>query len=1314
MSYSLELKSLVSSRSLGIEMSRDVSWSPNGQLIAIASQLSSQISIIQPKPLKFLARRAHSNTRGARALSWSPDNLYLAVASSYETPIHKGKDAPTFPSAISIMAYDANAAEKDKIVEIARVRDKKWDNARTIEWSPNGQFLVIPTTRAVEVLEFTGTELISRARFTEGHDFRTASWSPNGLFIAGTTRQGELLVLEFTGSNLVLRAQSVRGLWYSPSSTSWSPDGRFIALSTFFTSALAVFEFTGSDLALLVLETSAKHYLDVEWSPDGYYIAVVGLAGYVEVLRFTGPALIPRAQLSGPAYDGAASVAWSPDGQNLALSFLFTDHYGRNEETGWPGDDTPFKILKFNRPAENLDYTKGALLAQTEILDGPWQNTLGSAWSNCGTFVLLMLSNAIFIAEYTGTALVPRTRTSGLGYHGPVIVKWRPGDNFIAVASSSARSIAIIKVLGTLGTPESSLSAVYLYVLAEWAGVSDIAWSPNGQFLSVVLADTQTIEVFEFDGTNLSHVDSAPEPSITDNSTAEWSPDSQNIAVTSSDTTAGNVSLLNFANNNLQPSFVFSSPWYKGTIRMTLGWNPTGQHVAISQPSTGTVGILETTPTGLVEVAQNTSYKWEGAHTLVWDSGGQSITVAGQNFLGVLNVSFAGLNDVTSYHTSHANPGSVSWSPTCQFIVYVTRHEISVLEYLNRHLFFKARLDDGVNRPFLRCIKWSTTSSFIALIYDTDVEVLEFTGTALVSRARLTDIQWRGAQDISWSPNGQFLATIPGHHPTVTKSIAVLEFTGSALVTWVYKVHDVASDDSYTAVEWSPNGQFLALVGSSGHFEVLEFTGVDIVSRASINSGWYLSSVSWSPNGQYLVVYDIWGGDPSQGLGALRVYEFTGSALIEITHILHSLWSDTSLVAKWSPDSSLIAVTSSLPTALNIFEFTGQSLVFKHGISGHTPPIHDMDWDGSKIVQAGPSREVKVLELSDFVFEAAPPMPAESLGTFGLNTLVLAESLQVETTTAFNFTSEVLAEPVKDKVSVGFPLATEIHLKSEAILFHPNFELSVLGVADAFKGLSIPNIFSLNIVTVLQSNICEIKATFSLGINLVTPLPIQIPNIFSIKTLLGSVASAPIQVSNTFFLHTRCLNIIEVQKYAHFSLQTAIQANTEHFRVNTTFSLQTAISGVKKALSGASILFKILARTQAQSQKNISMSCCFNILNSIEAQSLQTILNSLLILVSKIEGITDKHLKIKTLYLLQSHIELKSTKSVKTQSLFTLQVKLESETTKSAETIVSYTLQTRLENFASNLLHTSPGFELRTKIAAKGEEEDLAIERWDK
>ena len=209
MSYSLEIESLLSSPRHGFDFTRGLSWSPNGQLIAIASRQTSQISIIRPKPLKILARRSSSRIRGARYVSWSPDNLYLAVVSSYEVvpsgydPDNPDENAPSYPSAISIITYDANA-EGPKIVEIAHVEDEKWDRVRTIEWSPNGQFLVIPTTEAVEVLEFTGTDLISRARFTEGQNFENASWSPNGLFIAANTKQGVLLILEFTGSSLIV------------------------------------------------------------------------------------------------------------------------------------------------------------------------------------------------------------------------------------------------------------------------------------------------------------------------------------------------------------------------------------------------------------------------------------------------------------------------------------------------------------------------------------------------------------------------------------------------------------------------------------------------------------------------------------------------------------------------------------------------------------------------------------------------------------------------------------------------------------------------------------------------------------------------------------------------------------------------------------------------------------------------------------------------------------------------------------------------------------------------------------------------------
>ena len=112
-----------------------------------------------------------------------------------------------------------------------------WDSAYSVAWSPDGKYVAIASydADAVEIAEFTGTDLVRKVRKT-GVDWDGAyrvAWSPDGKYVAIASYDADAVeVAEFTGTDLVRKVRKTGVDWDGAYSVAWSPDGKYVAIAS--------------------------------------------------------------------------------------------------------------------------------------------------------------------------------------------------------------------------------------------------------------------------------------------------------------------------------------------------------------------------------------------------------------------------------------------------------------------------------------------------------------------------------------------------------------------------------------------------------------------------------------------------------------------------------------------------------------------------------------------------------------------------------------------------------------------------------------------------------------------------------------------------------------------------------------------------------------------------------------------------------------------------------------------------------------------------------------------------------------------------
>jgi WD40 repeat protein len=192
---------------------------------------------------------------------------------------------------------------------------------------------------------------------------------------------------------------------------------------------------------------------------------------------------------------------------------------------------------------------------------------------------------------------------------------------------------------------------------------------------------------------------------------------------------------------------------------------------------------------------------------------------------------------------------------------------------------------------------------------------------------------------IAWSADSNYLAVGGLIEGTTNNDLFVYSFNKSTqALAQIISINPGGSttDDEVLSVDWSPDGNYLAVggfVNAGDDLLVYRFNKtaetLTLVASTNPNEGAddSVQSVVWSPDGQYLAI----GGDINGTTGNdVFVYKFDRSTetLIEIDSVNPGGTSDTVRSVNWSPDGGYLALGGALSGTTNSDLFIYQALIF--------------------------------------------------------------------------------------------------------------------------------------------------------------------------------------------------------------------------------------------------------------------------------------------------------------------------------------------------------------------------------------------------
>jgi len=329
-------------------------------------------------------------------------------------------------------------------------------DANVVDWSPECDFIAVGYnyTNTAQLRMFnldSGTLVLFSMKEPNDKDIKSVAWSPRGEYLAAGSANNsggnEFFMYKFNPRKpslsylepLVGNSKSLGG---DVNSISWHPESRYIAvgLSTDATSELQIWGFENDALgsAVIDLDTSSSDILDVEFSPDGKYVATI-TGATLKIYSFNPLIASPltlMVNLSGaPLYGGSLkSINWSPIacGQNYLLALGGTDSSSKN-----------IQVLHYDGSA-----SVSGVVTQASLSTSAHINSV--KWSPNGRYLLTGGNSSgepdaeIFIFDATAPSLI----SSGTGDlpGGPVnSVDWNSGGSLSIIVGqeTSGDSLAI-------------------------------------------------------------------------------------------------------------------------------------------------------------------------------------------------------------------------------------------------------------------------------------------------------------------------------------------------------------------------------------------------------------------------------------------------------------------------------------------------------------------------------------------------------------------------------------------------------------------------------------------------------------------------------------------------------------------------------------------------------------------------------------------------------------------------------------------------------------------------------------------------------
>ena len=296
-------------------------WNPMGNLIATAEHLGlPQIKIwdsTNGELLQVFGPERHY--RLTSFLEWSPNGQLLA--SSYDISIDL------------IQVWDISMVEDPLVMEIHHDgRITSYSTIYSIAWNPTGSQLMSTGGSDTGEIE-EGSRTIAIWDANSGEHLATlndhadgviqASWSPDGQYIAASTWFDDIRIWDATDMSLV----SITTAYEDESKVpipiiEWSPDGTQIASASCSyipgDCSLWILDMSSGTVSEAFSEAHVGYVNDLDWHPDGRLLASAGEVD--KAVRIWDAETHEELAIIDTFEDSVTSVDWSPDGSMLVAS----------------------------------------------------------------------------------------------------------------------------------------------------------------------------------------------------------------------------------------------------------------------------------------------------------------------------------------------------------------------------------------------------------------------------------------------------------------------------------------------------------------------------------------------------------------------------------------------------------------------------------------------------------------------------------------------------------------------------------------------------------------------------------------------------------------------------------------------------------------------------------------------------------------------------------------------------------------------------------------------------------------------------------
>lgn len=200
--------------------------------------------------------------------------------------------------------------------------------------SPNGEFLAVVTTAAINIYQRSGTtftKLAAPATPPTGTGY-SCSWSPNGEFLAVTHGTGiYLTIYQRSGTTFTKLANPTTLPSGIANSCSWSPNGEFLVVAHQTTPFISIYQRSGTTFTKLASPTLPTGTgVSCSWSRSGEYLAFGCNASAASLIVYkrsgTTFTVVLSAAFTGNGW--AKAVSWSNNDSLLAYGLDVTPFLG--------------------------------------------------------------------------------------------------------------------------------------------------------------------------------------------------------------------------------------------------------------------------------------------------------------------------------------------------------------------------------------------------------------------------------------------------------------------------------------------------------------------------------------------------------------------------------------------------------------------------------------------------------------------------------------------------------------------------------------------------------------------------------------------------------------------------------------------------------------------------------------------------------------------------------------------------------------------------------------------------------------------------